>query len=537
MAQFIATVAFEALPSTVALLEQAITAFRTMQEPETGPAYLDLKRNLPALHFMSIMVFRDPIYDPLFLMEVNFDGDPRSFWHALSTTAGPPIIQMLRFCAPPHDAAEARRFADLFQSGQGLPEVLAANAVHPTASHLGNRGLTRAQIEAEATLFEKTQLELNANDTDFRSKTPVAIHKSLHDRLVPAFPWLETASPPRIPQSENIADWRNLIVFASLVFSVIALPGTTLALILPWWFVAVLGIFAALALWFRVPDISRLIPSGLPEMVGLVAIVLISGVCALVWLGTTAAALFVVEAILTRLQHGAPPGFTAWISSAIRCVAAGAVGAPTSVLLILIWLRGLERRDSTSTAPAMSETLARGLAEREDKTQSVYQNHMGSVVMVKPGGLRSLLLRVGHHTLYLILRLQARDGYLSDMRTVHFAHWALLNNNSRLLFMSNFDGTWDSYLDDFIEKAHQGTTLAWTNCVGAPLAAFLALDGVTKGRQFKAWARASMAPNLFWFSAYPMLTVNQIERNHIIAEGLRQPALDAGKAALWIRWL
>ena len=54
------------------------------------------------------------------------------------------------------------------------------------------------------------------------------------------------------------------------------------------------------------------------------------------------------------------------------------------------------------------------------------------------------------------------------MRTVHFAHWAFLNNGSRLLFFSNFDHSWGSYLDDFIEKAHVGLTLAWGSSVGFP---------------------------------------------------------------------
>ena len=536
MAQTIATVAFEALPATVTLLEQAITAFRRMQEPDDGPAYMDLNRNVPALHFMSIMVFRDPVYDPLFLMEVNFDGDPRAFWQALCGIAGKPIIDILRFCAPPRDAAAARRFADLLKTSDGLPEVLAAAAVHPTASHLGNRGLTRTQIEAEAALFDRTQQALNGQDAAYRAQAPVDIHKTLRGSVVGEFPWLNTPSPPRIPRDENIADWRNLLVFASLALAILAVPGTIVALVLPWWFVAVLAIAAAFALWNHVPDIGSLIPAR-GEIFVVAGIAVLSGLFAIVWLGVASAGLLVVQSIIDQVRHVALPGLSAWALGTCGCVAAGAAAAPATVLLVLIALRGLEIRDSTSNAPVLSPALASSLSQREDRTQAVYQNHMGSVVMVKPGGLRSLLLRVGHHALHLVLRIVARDGYLSDMRTVHFAHWALMNNNSRLLFMSNFDGTWDSYLDDFIEKASTGTTLAWTNCIGSPLAAFLVLQGVTKGRQFKAWARASMSPNLFWFSAYPMLTVNQIERNHVIAEGLRNPTLDAGKAAQWIRAL
>ena len=97
------------------------------------------------------------------------------------------------------------------------------------------------------------------------------------------------------------------------------------------------------------------------------------------------------------------------------------------------------------------------------------QNHMGSIVLIKPGILRS-----DHHP-RRALRARpapARDGdangYLGSMRTVHFAHWAFLNNSSRLLFFSNFDHSWGSYLDDFIEKAHAGLTLAWGCGVGFP---------------------------------------------------------------------
>ncbi|WP_164209517.1 hypothetical protein, partial [Stenotrophomonas maltophilia] len=80
---------------------------------------------------------------------------------------------------------------------------------------------------------------------------------------------------------------------------------------------------------------------------------------------------------------------------------------------------------------------------------------------------------------------KTRQGYLGSMRTIHFAHWARVNNNSRLMFFSNFDQTWESYLDDFIEKAHAGLTLAWSCGVGFPPTRFLVKDGASHGRQFK----------------------------------------------------
>jgi hypothetical protein len=187
---------------------------------------------------------------------------------------------------------------------------------------------------------------------------------------------------------------------------------------------------------------------------------------------------------------------------------------------------------SHQDAPPVDQRELRKMTQREDWGP---QNHMGSVVLVKPGILRTVLFRTGHLGLGLVLRVVATDGYLGSMRTVHFAHWAFINNGSRLMFFSNFDNSWDSYLDDFIEKAHGGLTLAWGSGVGFPATRFLVLDGASHGRQFKAWARHSMAVSRFWFSAYKDYTVDQIERHARIADGLRQATLTPKAAAEWAR--
>jgi hypothetical protein len=179
--------------------------------------------------------------------------------------------------------------------------------------------------------------------------------------------------------------------------------------------------------------------------------------------------------------------------------------------------------------------MVRQMAQREDW---IPQNHMGSIVLIKPGMLRTIIVHAGHHGLGLMLRAMpstaACDGYLGSMRTVHFAHWAFVNNGSRLMFFSNFDQSWESYLDDFIEKAHVGLTLAWGCGVGFPATRFLIQDGASHGRKFKAWARHSMTVSRFWYSAYPDLTVDQVERNNRIANGLRKPSLTEKEASAWI---
>ena len=168
----------------------------------------------------------------------------------------------------------------------------------------------------------------------------------------------------------------------------------------------------------------------------------------------------------------------------------------------------------------------------EDK---VAQNHMSSLVQVKPGLLRAVLTGAALTGLGLFMRWlpSARSGFLAGVRTIHFAQVAMVSNGGRLMFLTNFDGSWESYLTDFTEKVHLATTLVWTNGVGFPATRFLVFGGASRGRVFKAWKRHSMAPTLFWFSAYRQLSVDQIERQARLADGLRQPVLTPERAAKW----
>lgn len=549
MSQTILTVAFDVQPAGAAPLEGTVTKFR--QTVEGGcHAYDQLGQAVPTLHFMSLMVFTDVQFDPLFLLEVNFDGPRDAFWPSLVQAIGPDLRTMLGFCAPPRDRAQGKAFDHFVETGEGLAAVLDAAAITPTASHLGNRGLSRARIEAEGELFAAVQKELG-DDRAYRGLAPPAIHAKLRVALLPANDWLSRPGPSRVTVDESVADYRNLAVFACAAVTVLTLPGVLLAALVPAGLAAVLVLVAAMLIWWRIPDLhpsqpavpkqvarpprNRLLPARVFGRTAVGLIILVIAVIACVHV--LSLALWLLNDIAAVTAGQPPPDLRAWLGRTFGMSLVGLLGLPAVLLGLVYSVRRLEGLDGANCAARPDPTVMRQMQEREDQTSEVFQNHMGSIALVKAGGLRTLLLVLIHTVLHLYLRVNARDGYLSDMRTIHFAHWALLGNRGRLLFMSNFDGTWDSYLDDFIEKAHAGTTLAWTNCIGSPLARFLLLDGVTHGRQFKAWARRSMTPNLFWFSAYPKLTVNQIERNHLVAEGLRCPTLDPTAATEWTRIL
>jgi hypothetical protein len=73
-----------------------------------------------------------------------------------------------------------------------------------------------------------------------------------------------------------------------------------------------------------------------------------------------------------------------------------------------------------------------------------------------------------------------RPGYIVNMGTIHFARWFRPPGSECLVFLSNYDGSWESYLEDFITKAYPGQNAAWSNAIGFPRTKWLIRDGAQK---------------------------------------------------------
>ncbi|MES2441547.1 MAG: hypothetical protein V4574_01845 [Pseudomonadota bacterium] len=494
---------------------------------------------VPSVHFLSMNVFPGADYDPLFVLEANFDGEPSVFWGQLEAALGECLRAMLRCCKKPltrngtlYDSVTAR------DSHAPVAPYFEAQTSQPSVAHHGNRGMTRDRILAERDLFGAIRTEIatahGPGPSPYRGSTEVKIHRDLRAALLPKFAWLGERAPTRVPLLTRLGDWVRLILFVLVLFVALALPGVILAALMPdTRYFILLGLVLLFILYhlYRMRDplpgtgtggsFNLITALFKPQTLGILLV-------AAILYAILAAVMTVAVVVLSGIPaEGAR-------EHALRLALLGLPSVVVTVLGIICWLRYLERRDSSQDAPPIDEDMVRQMAQREDW---IPQNHMGSIVLLKPGILRTIIVHAGHHALGLALRaLKASgiDGYLGSMRTVHFAHWVFANNGSRLIFFSNFDQSWESYLDDFIEKAHVGLTLAWGCGVGFPPTRFLIQDGASHGRKFKAWARHSMTISRFWYSAYPDLTVDQVERNNRIANGLRKPRLTEKEAAAWI---
>ena len=207
--------------------------------------------------------------------------------------------------------------------------------------------------------------------------------------------------------------------------------------------------------------------------------------------------------------------------------------SPLVIIAGLVLLRK-EKNDPVQSSAADSGNV-RKLVEREDRTHNV-QNHMASITVVKPGWLRRVTLWIVLRAVNLLARARATHGELSGIPSIHFAHWSVIDNGRRLLFLSNFDGSWENYLDDFIDKAHEGLTEVWSNTVDFPRTRFLYKDGATDGPRFKAVARDSQTVTNAWYSAYRDLTVPGIDNNSSIREDIFKPLSDQATAT-WLQRL
>jgi hypothetical protein len=551
MRQTILSVALEVNPESAEKLSLTIEKLKQDEEnPGQGMAqsYDGLKAGVPLLHFMSMSVFFSADYDPIFFIEANFDGEPGPFWAQLEARLEPYLRPMLRCCKRPGDSDGPLYDAvTAIQSRYPIAPYLERRTLTPSAFHQGNRGLARDRILQEGELFLATRAEFAAADAaaanPYRGVPAQQIHQKLREAMLSQFPWLGTPAPVRVSWTDWMMDMARLLVFVLVALFCLSIPGLAFGPITPphrfYGLLAASIVVVGVWLWrIRAPLTGKgapapsggLTPSSLSTQNKVTSLAHPAGLAfwVLVMLGlylfvaTCALSLFAVP--VTGLD------FTALWWPTFDVVKLGLVSVVFSLMAITLWLRLLERRDSSQDAPPIDQRELRKMTHREDW---IPQNHMGSLVLVKPGVLRMALFRAGHLGLGLVIRVAATDGYLGSMRSIHFAHWAFLNNGSRLLFFSNFDHGWDSYLDDFIEKAHGGLTLSWGSGVGFPPTRFLVLDGASHGRQFKAWARHSMAVSRFWFSAYKDLTVDQIERNTRIADGLRKTSLKPQEAMAW----
>jgi hypothetical protein len=162
------------------------------------------------------------------------------------------------------------------------------------------------------------------------------------------------------------------------------------------------------------------------------------------------------------------------------------------------------------------------------------QNQMTLITPIKPGWLRLFALRAVCWVIQQRATYVDTHGSLGGIPSIHFAHWNVIDGGRRLLFCSNYDGTWESYLGEFIDRGASALTAIWSNCIEFPRTRLLMIGGARDEQRFKEWIRRFQIPTQVWYAAYPHLSVQNIQNSSEIRAGFSTELSDSACAA-WLR--
>ena len=119
-----------------------------------------------------------------------------------------------------------------------------------------------------------------------------------------------------------------------------------------------------------------------------------------------------------------------------------------------------------------------------------------------PGGARRLRA---------LLRLLGGSFDAGNVGTVHDMRFVFLDDDTKFLFASAYDGDWDAYLDDFATKIPDSLDIIFSAFEGWP--------GI-RSTEVKDWIAKHQVTAEGWYVAHPDLTVAETGRMKRIAKPL-----------------
>ena len=232
-----------------------------------------------------------------------------------------------------------------------------------------------------------------------------------------------------------------------------------------------------------------------------------------------------------------PPGWQ--LARLLNLLAVPLIGLAVLPLLVVLLplfiyqLRSREKQDPEICPRPQADAL-QALQDLEDFDVSNQYTALGPV---KPGLFRRWLLSVLLVLINYACRHVFTRGHLARVQTIHFARWVFLDDKSRVVFTSNYDGSHQGYMDDFINKVAWGLNLVFSNGIGWPRTRWLILGGAHSEQRFKYYQRRHQIPTQVWYKAYPGLSLADMQRNQRIREGLERARMDDEQALVWLSLL
>jgi hypothetical protein len=238
-----------------------------------------------------------------------------------------------------------------------------------------------------------------------------------------------------------------------------------------------------------------------------------------------AAAAVVYIAALPALRLSACAAL--WLYGVVLLVIAAAAAA---------YLVALRRHETTapdlrgkSQPPSDAHLVALGALQDHDVT-----NQYTAFGAFRPGAFSRWTTTVVWWLVNLATPILYPRGNLGRIKTIHFARWVFFDGKRRGMFASNYDGSSESYMDDFVNKVAFGLNLTFGQGVGYPRTRFLLWGGAAFEQDFKNAQRRHALPTEVWYKAYPGLALADIARNTRIRRGLERRAMTEIEIRQWL---
>jgi hypothetical protein len=442
------------------------------------------------LHFARFVILDDQTLDdfkeygapvPPFSILLAFLGD-------CDGDAGALLADMVRVARPGLD-----RIFSCCQGFSANGDLLAWMKQHeqpPAANYVNWVGRTVTQIRQEARLREVLVECVNERQQEFAQDQPSQIRAKLltHGRRLLNDGTIALSQSPPAPFGWSV---RNLLHYALL-------PG---ALLLPWLLaMPFLTPLPPLFFWVVVPALVL----GAALFAAMIRVLPVA-FALLVVVGLWLLPLFILLPLLL-----------------VPVVAVAGVFA--------LILRHFEKSEPEIIhRPELDHLVALAALEDHDVT-----NQYTALGSVQPNWFRRALFPVLLWLIDYFARHVYVRGHLGRIRTIHFARWVFLDNKQRMMFASNYDGSHEAYMDDFINKAGWGINLAFNCGLGYPRTRWLIKDGIHDEMKFKYTQRRHQKPTESWYRAYPGLTVYDLERNARVRAGFERQTMTEAEARAWL---
>jgi hypothetical protein len=204
-----------------------------------------------------------------------------------------------------------------------------------------------------------------------------------------------------------------------------------------------------------------------------------------------------------------------------------------TIIVAPFFLIALRRAETTDPVirKRVNATYTRAIAIDEDRDVA---NPFSAIGSLKPGWFRLAITVVALRAVGLSAIFLYNRGRLARVSTIHFARWVLLDGNRRVFFASNYDGSLESYMDDFINKVAFGLNLVFSNGIAYPPTDYLVHRGAWREQMFKHFLHRRQVKTDVWYKAYPGLTNADLARNARIRQGLEKPHLSDDEARRWL---